>query len=196
MQRGFKTGQLRRLEQHSKQYDRMLALLAILQHICPAQILEDAVVKAVREKYGNKLETTRLEDFFMAPKFISLDPTQSAQQHQTSVFVSEMKAQPVGRALRSYLKLYTRLSVPKLASFHDLSVEEFLPLLLSYKARMRQKELDGEFHSALDIHYYLEGEEVLVDEAEKQRRFENYFIGQIAQNKEIGQDAKIVDTKV
>lgn len=197
MQRGFKTGQLRRLEQYNKQYDRMLALLAILQHICPAPVLEDAVARAVREKYGTKLESSRLEDFFMAPKFISLDTSLSAQQHQLSIFVSEMKPQPAGRNLRSFLKLYTRLPVQKLANFHDMSVDEFLPLLLSYKSRMRQKELpDGEYKMALDIHYYLVGDEVHVDEAEKQRRFENYFIGQIAQNGDIRKDAVAIDTKV
>lgn len=81
--------------------------------------------------------------------------------------------------------------------------DEFLPLLVSYKHRMLQLEApenqafsDGSLKSALDIHYYLIEDTVHVDEAEKQRRFEKYFVGQITQNTEILSEAVAIDTTI
>ena len=85
----------------------------------------------------------------------------------------------------------------------DLEEDAFVPLLVAYKHRMLQTEApegnsfaDGPRKSALDIHYYLVEDTVHVDEAEKQRRFEKYFLGQISQNTEILADAVAIDTTV
>ena len=129
---------------------------------------------------------------------------------------------PAQRKLRSYLKLYTSLPVEKLAKFHDLEAKDVLPLLLSYKVRMRQLErgaigegdendknstagastsspsyADGLYKTALDIHYYVTADNVVhMDEAEKQRRFENFFVAQIIQSNEICRDVQAIDTTV
>jgi translation initiation factor 3 subunit L len=212
MQRGFKTGQLRKLpgsDQFNKQYERMLSLLAICVQICPscASLMDDPIVRLVREKHGSKLEAAvSYEDWFQSPKFVAVDPTHATHRQQVQMFLKGMEKEPAGHKLRSYLKLYTSLQVEKLAKFHDMTAnEDFLPLLLSYKARMRQMErsgsekdtyIEGTMKSALDIHCYLEGDMVHVDEAEKQRRFENYFVNQIMQNTEIRRDAVTIDTNV
>lgn len=209
MQRGFKTGQLRKLpgsDQFNKQYERMLSLLAILVQVCPSPgLVEDSILRVIREKHGSKLQAaTSYEDWFASPKFVSVDPTHGLHRQQVEQFVKGMQDQPSGRKLRSFLKLYTSLQVEKLAKFHDLSSEEFLPLLLSYKARMLQLErcsegdsyIEGSPKIALDIHFYLEGNMVHVDEAEKQRRFENYFVSQIEQNTQIRRDAVAVNMTV
>ena len=123
-----------------------------------------------------------------------------------SHFLQEMDPAAANLQLRSYLKLYTQLPVEKLAKFHDKSVEEFLPRILSYKLRTRQMErsgsssnesyLEGSWKVALDIHYYMTGSNVHIDEAEKQRRFENYFVAQIAQASEVCKDAVAIDPEV
>ena len=86
MQRGFKTGQLRgsaATDQYGRQYDRVLALLAILGHVCPhlladAGVVEDSVARIVRERHASQL--TKIESgeegyeelfVFACPKFIS-----------------------------------------------------------------------------------------------------------------------------
>jgi translation initiation factor 3 subunit L len=226
LQRGFKSGNLRNqagFDQFVKQYDRILSLLAILQQVCPGmRHVEEAVMRVVREKHGSKIETaTSYEEWFQSPKFISADyhvsvATDAASsssstsittmhRQQVDIFNKEMNLVP--KKLRSYLKLYTALPVAKLAKFHDLSPEEFLPLLLSYKARMRQRECSdepdpqahysgGTWKSALDIHFYVETDTVLVDEAEKQRRFEQFFLAQINQTLEIQRAANAIDTNV
>ena len=213
LQRGFKTGQLRQLpssDQFMKQYDRMIALLALLTYLCPATtaLVEDSLMRVIRDKHGSKLETaSSYEEWFQSPKFISVDPAVGMYRHQVQRFSRDhMATVKPQRTLRSYLKLYTALTVDKLANFHDMSTEEFIPSLLSYKLRMKQLTTDGNdenymeenatYKTALDIHYYVEGDTVHVDEAERPRRFENYFVGQIKQGLEIRKDAMSIDAKL
>ena len=202
----LQTGQLRKLpgsDQFSKNYDRMIALLAILTHICPQQgLVEDSIVRTVREKHGSALSKIDAgeegyEDLFVfgCPKFVS-PSSEDAYKMQVRQFMQEMSSQYASRKLRSYLKLYTSIEVSKLAAFNDMDQAEFLPLLLSYKHKMRQLEEDGKIGSALDIHYYLVKDMVHVDEAEKQRRFENYFMTQIDQNGDIMKDVEDISTTV
>lgn len=209
MQRGFRSGLLRRVpgsEQFSKQYERMLGLLAILTQVCPSssQLMEESLLRVIREKYGARMEaSSSWEEFFMSPKFISTDPNHGVYRQQVQLFLKEMKNGARSRTLRSYLRLYTSLPVDKLASFHDQSPSDFLPLLCGYKMWMRQREREegsdyagGALKTALDIHYYVDGSTVFVDEAEKPRRFEHYFASGIAQNAEISKQAAAIDTAV
>ena len=101
------------------------------------------------------------------------------------------------------MKLYTSIGISKLAKFNDQEQDAFAPVLVAFKQRMLQLEApegnsfgEGSRKSALDIHYYLVEEMVHVDEAEKQRRFEKYFVAQISQNTEILAEAVSIDTAV
>ena len=253
MQRGFKTGQLRKLpgsDQFTKLFDRMIALLAILTHICPtASKVDDALNRIIREKYSSKLLKIEAgeegyEEIFMfsCPKFISpavpdyasvSNPTaatagkdanaagtvthagQDAYRLQINQFMLEMTQQQSLRKLRSYMKLYTSIGVSKLAGFNDTAEDDFLARLVCCKHKMRQLEradvssYDGaqiegagassgedKSNTALDIHYYIMGDMVHVDEAEKQRRFENYFMRGIKMNGEIIKDVENIETTV
>lgn len=213
LQRGFKTGQFRKIagsDQFGKLHDRMVALLAIVTHLCPAapHSLDEALVKTIREKHGGqlaKMEEGGLASYeslfvFGSPKFITptaLDATLGDNYKlQVRQFNKQMAAQHESHKLRSYMKLYTSIETQKLAAFHDQSDETFTSLLLSYKHQMRQEEADGEFREALDIHYHLNGNMVNVDEAEKQRRFEDYFMKEIRQNMEIRKDVEQISTVI
>lgn len=186
----------------------MIGLLAIVTHICPsAGLVEDSIMRVIREKHGpilSKIDAGEegYEDLFMCPKFVtaSLDNVYKLQQKR---FSNEMAPQHACRKLRSYMKLYTSIAVSKLAKFNDMEEAEFLPLLVSYKHRMRQLEapetnsfVEGVYKSALDIHYYLVEDTIHVDEADKQRRFEKYFVGQIGQNIEIMKEAVSIDPSI
>lgn len=213
LQRGLKTGQLRKLtgsDQFSKQYDRMIALLAILTRICPSlqqdgHILEESLVKWINEKHHappSKDEATYLQDLFVygSPKFVSPSVDHDAYKLQQKQFNDQMKNQAATRQVRSYMKLYTQMEISKLAQFNEMEESEFISLLLCYKHKMNQLEQsNGESSktkSALDIHYYLNGTTVHVDEAERQRRFENYFLSQIAQNADIMKDVEGISTVI
>jgi len=210
MQRGFKTGQLRKLpnsEQFNKQYERMISLLAIVTHICPPSgVVDESVLRTVREKHGpilSKIDAGEegYEDLFQSPKFVSAS-FDNVYRLQMKQFDKEMVPQLACRKVRSYMKLYTSIAVSKLARFNDMEPEEFAPILVAFKQRMLQLEAplgrnsfaEGQRKSALDIHYYMVEDMVHVDEAEKQRRFEKYFVAQITQNQDILADARTIDT--
>lgn len=132
----------------------MIDILAILTHISPpAGIVDDAILKVIREKHGvtlGKIDAGEAgyEDLFMyaCPKFVSPSATVDAYKLQVQQFVQEMSSQGASRKMRSYMKLYTSISVDKLAAFNDMTPQEFLPLLLSYKHKMRQLEEIGRAH--------------------------------------------------
>lgn len=227
MQRGFKTGQLRKLpgsDQFQKLFDRMVALLAIVTHICPGTKVDEGLMRTIRDKHGNQLMKIEsgeegYEDMFIfaCPKFVSpalpdysnlTDESsggggQEAYRLQVKQFISEMSEQRMLRKLRSYMKLYTSITMDKLAAFNDAQEDAFLARMLCYKHKMRQLEtkegedpLDGKMESALDIHYYITGDMVHVGEEEKVRRFENFFIKGIKGNYDIMQDLDKVTTTV
>jgi len=215
MQRGFKTGQLRKQpnsDQLYKNYDRMIALLAIVTQLCPqANLVEEAIARVIREKHGAQISKEKYTELFTfcAPKFVSpvipdfnkSGPTENVYKLQVNLFENEIASQSGYRELRSYLKLYTSIGVSKLTSFGN--DEKSLP---SLKLKMRQWESnntdapslkDASLKSALDIHLYLEDDETVhIDEAEKKRQFENYFMSQSVQSVDIRKDACAIDTTV
>ena len=203
----------------------MIALLAIVTHICPTASLDDAIATVVREKHTNHLSKIEsgeegYEELFVfaCPKFVNpavpnyeeaLNAGAPAMPHgqdtyklQVHHFMNEMAAHQTLRKMRSYMCLYTSIGVDKLASFNDMKVEEFEPWLTCFKHKMQQLErisgnnaaVEGassgggggdKMGTAMDIHYYVAEDAVHVDEAEKTRRFENFFMKQIANNDDI-----------
>lgn len=221
MQRGFKTGELRQLpnsDQLFKNYDRMIALLALCTHLCPQpNVVDESIVKVIREKHNVQLGKEAYTELFVfcSPKFVSpaipdffvRGPSENVYIQQVRLLEAEFKDEPSFRTLRSYLKLYKTIPISKLVAFGN---EE--PTLPCLKLKMRQLEdtipstpslKQASIKSALDIHYYVEkaadgsDEEIVhVDEAEKQRRFENYFFGQIVQSYEIRKETNAINTTV
>jgi len=227
LSRGFKAGSFKSIsghEQFYKLYERMIALLAIVTHACPAQgLVEDSIARVVRDKHGSQLSKIEAgeegyEDLFIfaCPKFISpsVPPYElvmegasgsvtgpmgtDAYKLQVQHFMNEMASQQTMRKLRSYMKLYTSIEVEKLGRL--VLEDEVLPLLISYKHKMRQIEKgeDGEdkIGTVMDIHYHIKNDVVHVDEAEKQHRFENYFMSQISQSNDIIKDIEAISLKI
>ena len=207
----LQTGQLRKLphsDQFSKMNDRMIALLAIVTSICPPSgIVEESVLRTIREKHGSSLSKIDAgeggyDELFLGPKFVTVS-AENVFRAQMKQFTKEMAPQAECRKLRSYLKLYTSIAVSKIAKFNDQDEDALLSTLIAYKHRMLQLEAaendpfgESTLKSALDIHFYFVEDTVRVDEAEKQRRFEKYFAAQIAQNSEILSDTLAIDTNV
>jgi translation initiation factor 3 subunit L len=191
----------------------MVALLAIVTHICPTPLLDDSIASVVREKHASNLSKIEsgeegYEELFVfaCPKFVnpavpnyeealkSGSPAmpfgQDTYKLQVHHFMNEMATHQTLRKMRSYMSLYTSISVEKLASFNDMKVEEFEPWLACFKHKMQQLERSidtggDKIGTAMDIHYYVGGNTVHVDEAEKTRRFETFFMKQIANNHDI-----------
>jgi translation initiation factor 3 subunit L len=214
MKRGIKSGQFKNMmnaDQLTKIYDRMIALLAIITHVCPSYgLVDNSVSSAVREVHGNQLSKIEAgeegyEDLFMfaCPKFVtafvpeyelamsqgsSAGPNgQDAYKLQVKHFMNEMANQQTMMKLRSYMKLYSSISVEKLGKL--VTEEDVTSLLVSYKQKMRQLEnksgSSGDFGTVMDIHYYVKDDIIHIEEAEKQHRFERYFINQISHSQDI-----------
>jgi len=224
MRRGFQSGQYKKIagsEQYSKLYDRMIALLAIITHACPSHgLVDESISNAVREKHGNQLSKIEAgeegyEDLFIyaCPKFITPSVPQyedamtkvapnahdTAYKLQVNHFMNEMSNQQTMMKLRSYMKLYTSISVEKLGRL--VQEEEFESLLLSYKQKMRQLESEGnaneeKFGTVMDIHYYIKDDIIHVDEAEKQNRFENFFMSQISMASDVKKDIEGISVEL
>jgi translation initiation factor 3 subunit L len=194
----------------------MIALLAILSHVCPKSVVDDAIATVIREKHSNNLSKIELgeegyEDLFVfaCPKFVNpavpdyagaLSPGcpavpygHDAYKLQVQQFMGEMATHVTLRKMRSYMSLYTSIEVEKLASFNDKKVQEFGPWLTCSNA---ESALPGVIRGgvgsdmdriglALGIHYHVSGNVVHVDEAEKTRRFETFFMKQIENNDDI-----------
>jgi hypothetical protein len=57
---GFKTGELKKLpdfEQFVKLNDRMIALLAVIYHVQPAIKINEAILRTINEKHGEKVRS-------------------------------------------------------------------------------------------------------------------------------------------
>jgi len=192
----------------------MIALLAILSHVCPKSVVDDTIASIVRDKHANNLSKIESGEegyeelfIFACPKFVNaavpdyaqaLKPGcpavpygQDAYKLQVQHFMNEMAAHTTLRKMQSYMSLYTSIEVEKLASFNDMTKEGFEPWLTCFKHKMRQLERgesatsQDKVGTALDIHYNISGNVVHVDEAEKNRRFETFFMKQISNNDDI-----------
>lgn len=136
-------------------------------------------------------------------------------KHQVQLLEQhELTPQANFRELRSYLKLYSTIPVSKLMSFGLDPVS--LPALKLFMRQLESNSTDttvesnatnestssivpslknATYKSALDIHYYLTDDDTVhIDEAEKQRQFENYFLGQIVQSYDIRKEANAIGT--
>lgn len=99
-------------------------------------------------------------------------------------FLAEVRSQASLPEVRSYLKLYTSIPIIKLSSFCELSEEGFRERLMSIKCKSYQMQnarngghaLEGERSCANDIHFFLSGEMLHVEETERIQRFSEYFM--------------------
>lgn len=139
-------------EQVLKKNEQMYGLLAISLSLCPQRVDEN-VHSFLREKYSDKMQRMQkggeesyatYEEIFIyaCPKFINpAAPNYSLLLHdpanfphnsiqeplklQTKLFLNEVKQQALLPTIRSYLKLYTTIPVPKSAGFLELDQNAF-----------------------------------------------------------------------
>ena len=146
------------------------------------------------------VDGSEFESYFekACPKFISAalpnydQPTSLVHapvRRQVDLFSKQCSQQIQLAKIRSFLKLYTAVEIEKLAKFHGSdSVDEFRSELLATKHLMMQTEsqlgfscAEGEVKSALDVHFYVNGAMIHVDDdtTEKEVRHENFFMAEI-----------------
>ncbi|KAL6771281.1 hypothetical protein ACKKBF_B34645 [Auxenochlorella protothecoides x Auxenochlorella symbiontica] len=127
-------------DQILKKNEQLYALLAISSALCPAvsRLVDENVQVLLREKYGEKVrlmnsgQPDAYEELFAyaCPKFVSrrfVDPANpqgnanmEAYKPQLNQFLSVVEAQRHLPALKQFLRLYTSITLSKLASLAEL----------------------------------------------------------------------------
>ncbi len=189
-------------EQIDKRSSQMMALLAACLSLRPQQV-DESVLALVREKAGDRYarmsqgEIQAYEDMFekASPKFVSpalpdydvvADTNMDAPRHQMRLFVREVTHQLESSDIRSYLKLYTSIEIDKLAALTDSDESTIRSRLQSLKHKSwalvgnsLDTPLDGEYQTASDLGFYIDGNVVRISDSVPPTMFGEYFIHQI-----------------
>ncbi|GAA5896276.1 hypothetical protein JCM8208_001832 [Rhodotorula glutinis] len=155
-------------DQINKTADRMYALLAICQALCPTKV-DEGIATAMKDKFGDQHarlvrgqagSADQLAAFgelyaHGAPRFISPNPPPyeaesesvlaayaalpDASAHQQQLFLASVEPQLANSTLRSFLRLYTTLGTDKLAKFLECdSEDDVLEMLMTAKGAARK----------------------------------------------------------
>ncbi|KAI9732673.1 MAG: hypothetical protein M1834_004010 [Cirrosporium novae-zelandiae] len=191
-------------DQVAKKNDQMLALIAIAVAFHPSR-LDDSIHAALREKYGEQFNRLQrggpeslpiFEELFRnaCPKFITPTPPDfdnpeanvDPVDHQTAIFMDEVKSTMMNPLLKSYLKLYTTMDLQKLAGFLEVEPEKLRDWLLVNKQRSRQVRwsegglLEGDVVNANDLDYCVQGDMIQISEAKVGRRLVDWYLRNLA----------------
>ena len=188
----------------AKKTEQMYALIAICVAFSPTR-LDDTIHTALREKYSDKF--TRLqrggpealplfEELFRAscPKFITPTPPDfdnpavniDPLDHQTAIFMDEVRNTLYNPTVKSYLKLYSTMDLPKLSKFLDVDPDRLRAWLLVNKQRSRQTRwseaglLEGEVVNGSELDYAVEGDLIHISEAKQGRRLVDWYLRNLA----------------
>jgi len=199
-------------EQIKKKVDQMYTLLCICLVLCPQRI-DESVNQHLREKNLDKTLKMQKGDIsvfeecfsFACPKFISPIPPNydnpPANSHldpfnlQLRMFMVEVQQQSIIPVIRSYLKLYTTMSIPKLASLSELDEGTLQTALLCFKHKQRNlvwtkgsDALEGEFQSSPETDFFINNDMIHIADTKIARRYGDYFIRQINKIDEINRN--------
>ncbi|KAJ2823114.1 hypothetical protein IWW50_003924 [Coemansia erecta] len=185
----------------NKKAEQMYALLAAAVALCPARV-DELVHGALREKYADQQHKIQrggadaldvLSELFRfaSPKFISPNPPNydapepapvEPQDFQLKIFLREAGLQLVVPTLRSFLKLYTTMSLAQLATFLDIGADELRNQLMVYKLRYRQVKwsggadlLAGDVVPTTDLDFALQEDMIFIAESRVGRRYADWF---------------------
>jgi translation initiation factor 3 subunit L len=196
-------------EQIRKKVDQMYTLLCICLVLCPQRI-DESINQQLREKNGDKMLKMQKGDIavfeesfsFACPKFISPIPPNydnpPSNSHldpfslQLRMFKVEVQQQSIIPVIRSYLKLYTTMSISKLASLSELDEGTLRTALLCFKHKQRNMvwtkgsdALEGEFQSSPETDFYINNDMIHIADTKIARRYGDFFIRQINKIEEI-----------
>eukprot|EP00899_Mesostigma_viride_P013763 jgi/Mesvir1/22388/Mv17879-RA.1 len=181
-------------DQILKKNEQIFALLAMCIALCPAWLLlEEAVSSVLRDKYGEKMaRMQRMEEVvfdelfaYGCPKFVCAAPPtiegglgdhhQEAFVLQLKLFLAEIRQQQLLPAIRSYLKLYSTITISKLADLMEVEESVLRTQLLCLKAKAIHSYAQGggaQRGTHHDVDFFIDGDMVHVADTTVQRNFE------------------------
>jgi len=199
-------------DQIIKKNEQMYALLAVAASLSPQQALDENLVSTLRDKYADRMSRMQSNNVdlqvyeelfsFACPKFITPAPPnydnlpanynpQEAYRLQLRLFSAEVSQQKVLPTIRSYLKLYTTIGIPKLAALAEADDPTFREHLQCLKHKTQAMSwtgggpLTGSWASAAEVDFYVDGEVAHVADSSLVRKHSDYFVKQINKLEEI-----------
>eukprot|EP00997_Jenningsia_sp_PLL12_P006287 NODE_282_length_1968_cov_118.241793_g235_i0.p1 GENE.NODE_282_length_1968_cov_118.241793_g235_i0~~NODE_282_length_1968_cov_118.241793_g235_i0.p1 ORF type:complete len:470 (-),score=94.42 NODE_282_length_1968_cov_118.241793_g235_i0:154-1563(-) len=175
----------------AKKHEQVYHLLAMTLALCnQRQGIDEAVFTALRDRLGEKIARLTQGDLecysemfkYACPKFVAIstnfnDPNPMAMEAlelQRTVFLNEVSQQLVLPTIRSYLSLYSTITVGKLASFMDQQDATKLPgqVFRTYLLRLKHKTRNlvwtggrpsqGNYSCTSDISFYIDKDMVYI----------------------------------
>jgi translation initiation factor 3 subunit L len=195
-----------------KKNEQMFGLLAIAVSMSPQQQTDDNLLASLREKFAdrmsrmqsNHVDLAAYEELFAfaCPKFVSPSPPdydnlpanynpQEAYRLQLKLFLAEVQQQKLLPTIRSFLKLYTTIGIPKLAALLEADEATFREHLQCLKHKTHAltwtggPPLSGTWTSCADVDFYVDGEMAHVADFSVTRKHSDYFVKQINKLEEI-----------
>ncbi|CAL0327293.1 unnamed protein product [Lupinus luteus] len=188
-------------EQILKKNEQMYALLAICLSLCPqSSLVDETVISQLREKYGEKMIIMQRYDdeafaifdelfSYACPKFITpsapsfeeplVNYNQDAYRLQLKLFLYEAKQQQLLSGVRTFLKVYSTISLTKLASYVEVDELTLRTILTTYKHKTHAVNSDGKVISNADINFYINDDIVHVAESKPAKQYGDYFLRQV-----------------
>jgi len=215
----FYIGRTKQYHTRSYQYDQILkkneqmyALLAITLSMSPQHTVDENLQSTLKEKFGermarmqaNNMDMGAYEDLFSfacpkfispaAPKYDDLPANYNAQEAyklQLRLFLQEVSQQKLLPTIRSFLKLYTTIGIPKLAALLEADEGTFREHLQCLKHKAHSlvwtggEPLSGQWASCADVEFYVDDEMAHVADFSTTRRHMDFFVKQINKLEEI-----------
>ncbi|KAL8522023.1 hypothetical protein ACS0TY_012250 [Phlomoides rotata] len=188
-------------EQILKKNEQMYALLSISLSLCPqVKLVEENVNSQLREKYGEKM--LRMQGYdddafalydelfsYACPKFITssrpsyeeplVNYNQDAYRLQLKLFLYEVKQQQLLSGVRTFLKVYSTISIGKLATYMELDESTLRTFLMTYKHKTHAVDANGKITSNANVDFYIDDDMVHVSESKPAKSYGDYFMRQI-----------------
>ncbi|KAL0890687.1 hypothetical protein Bca101_014670 [Brassica carinata] len=105
---------------------------------------------------------------------------QDAYRLQLKMFLYEVKQQQLLSGVRTFLKVYSSISLAKLANYMEVDEPTLRTILLTYKHKTHSVGSDGKIISNADIDFYINNDMIYVVESKPAKRYGDFFLRQIA----------------
>lgn len=192
-------------ENISRKQEQMHVLLLLALALCPRP-LDESIERTLREKYADKQaklqegkeKELEFENLFQyaCPKFVTgaapdFDNFETfnaneALSRQKDRFLSEVKQQQFLPRIGAYMKLYTAITISKLAALCEMDEEALRDQLMCVMHKTRQQVqrkgaplLDGETQSCSEVEFYLDGDMVHINAQREERPHTDVFLEHI-----------------
>ncbi|WZN66006.1 subunit L of translation initiation factor 3 [Chloropicon roscoffensis] len=192
-------------DQILQKMEQMYALLALAVALCPAgtKSLEENVHTSLREKHAEKIQRMTRSELsvfdelftYACPKFITpslpdysnsgANTSSEAYKLQLKMFLTEISQQDQLPVLKQYLKLYTSISVSKLADLMGSEPEQLLTLLMRLKHKT-SSSADTDF--IVDVDASTGEETVQIGDIKMQKNYVEYYSNHILKLRAICQE--------